>query len=193
MDRLTPLDIQNQQFKKGFRGYDENQVEDFLNDVLKDYEFLYKENLDLKDKISSLENKIGEYKNLEEVVRKTMVMAQESAERLRESCQRESETILDESRQKARQIVEEAEWKMQVLSNNYIDLKRQLAVYNNKIKGILNTQLELLDSQDFDFSGAEKIHNIPVQNIVQLHPDEKIESTELNLEKEVLAKDDMAE
>lgn len=193
MDRLTPLDIQNQQFKKGFRGYDENQVEDFLNDVLKDYEFLYKENLDLKDKISSLENKIGEYKNLEEVVRKTMVMAQESAERLRESCQRESETILDESRQKARQIVEEAEWKMQVLSNNYIDLKRQLAVYNNKIKGILNTQLELLDSQDFDFSGAEKIHNIPVQNIVQLHPDEKIESTELNIEKEVLAKDDMAE
>lgn len=193
MDRLTPLDIQNQQFKKGFRGYDENQVEDFLNDVLKDYEFLYKENLDLKDKISSLENKIGEYKNLEEVVRKTMVMAQESAERLRESCQRESETILDEARQKARQIVEEAEWKMQVLSNNYIDLKRQLAVYNNKIKGILNTQLELLDSQDFDFSGAEKIHNIPVQNIVQLHPDEKIETADLNLEKEVLVKDDMAE
>lgn len=55
-----------------------------------------------------------------------MVMAQEFAERLRESCQRESETILDESRQKARQIVEEAEWKMQVLSNNYIDLKGSL-------------------------------------------------------------------
>ena len=55
---ITPLDIQNKEFKKSFRGYKESEVDQFLDEIIEDYEKLYKENIELKDKILILTDQI---------------------------------------------------------------------------------------------------------------------------------------
>lgn len=147
MVSLTPLDIQNKEFKRSFRGYDENEVEDFLDAVLKDYEYLYKENLELKENINALKERIEEYKQLEETLRKTLVVAQEAAEGVKNHGQREAEMIIEEAKRKSSQIIDEAEWKVEKLNGKFIDLQRQMQVYRAKMKALLMAQMELLDGE----------------------------------------------
>ncbi|MGB9679415.1 MAG: DivIVA domain-containing protein, partial [Minisyncoccia bacterium] len=62
---LTPMDIHNKEFKRSFRGYNENEVDEFLDKVMEDYEMLYKENSDLKDRINLLNDKLQSYTSME--------------------------------------------------------------------------------------------------------------------------------
>lgn len=66
---LTPLDIENREFKKSFRGYNVNELDEFLDDILEDYERVYKENIELKDKINVFSDQIRYYKSLEETLK----------------------------------------------------------------------------------------------------------------------------
>ena len=77
---ITPLDIQNKQFKRAFRGYKEGEVDEFLDEIIIDYEKIYKENIELKDKILMLSEQIKYYKNLEETLKDTLVVAQNTAD-----------------------------------------------------------------------------------------------------------------
>ena len=52
---LTPLDIHNKEFTRGFRGYDEDEVNEFLDQVIKDYEKVIREKKELEDKVADLE------------------------------------------------------------------------------------------------------------------------------------------
>ena len=77
---ITPLDIQNKEFKKSFRGYKESEVDQFLDEIIEDYEKLYKENIELKDKILILTEQIKQYNNLEETLKDTLIVAQSTAD-----------------------------------------------------------------------------------------------------------------
>jgi cell division initiation protein len=144
--KLTPLEIQNKEFKRGFRGYAEDDVEEFLDEVLKDYEFLYKENMDLKEKIKTMENQIAQYQNLENTLKDTLLVAQETAESVKNLGQKEAEAIIADARKKAQQMIEEAEWKVEKLNGNFADLKKQIGIYAAKTKSLLMSQMELLET-----------------------------------------------
>lgn len=146
MVKLTPLEIQNKEFKRGFRGYAEDDVEEFLDEVLKDYEFLYKENMDLKEKIKTMENQIAQYQNLENTLKDTLLVAQETAESVKNLGQKEAEAIIADARKKAQQMIEEAEWKVEKLNGNFADLKKQIGIYAAKTKSLLMSQMELLET-----------------------------------------------
>ena len=99
---ITPLDIENKEFKKGLRGYNENEVDSYLDEIKKEYENLYRENIELKDKLNALTEQIKRYKTIEETLKETLIVAQQTAEEVNASAQRKSSLIIDEAHHQAK-------------------------------------------------------------------------------------------
>ena len=71
---LTPLDIHNKEFSKGFRGYDEDEVNEFLDQVIKDYEMVIREKKELEEKLNEMTDRIGHFNAIEETLNKSIVL-----------------------------------------------------------------------------------------------------------------------
>ncbi|HLT55141.1 MAG TPA: DivIVA domain-containing protein, partial [Bacillota bacterium] len=80
---LTPLDIHNKEFTKSFRGYDEDEVNEFLDQVVKDYEIVIREKRALEEKVNQLNERLNHFTNIEETLNKSILVAQETAEELK--------------------------------------------------------------------------------------------------------------
>ena len=90
---LTPLDIHNKEFNKGFRGYDEDEVNEFLDNVIKDYELIIREKKELEEKLNEMNSRLGHFTNIEETLNKSIVIAQEAGEEVRRNAQKEAKLI----------------------------------------------------------------------------------------------------
>ena len=99
---LTPLDIQKQDFGVKMRGYNADEVDDFLDLVGADYEKLYRENKELKDKVMLLNKSIEEYKNIETSLRNALLYAQNTAEDMKKNATQKAQDIVHEAEVKAR-------------------------------------------------------------------------------------------
>lgn len=144
---LTPLDIHNKEFKKSLRGYEIDEVDEFLDEVIKDFESLYKENLDLKEQIQAQKDNLNRYKEMEDTLQSTMVLAQKMAEEAKKNAEKESELIIREARSKAEQIVAGAEDQILESTRRLESIRsyeRQLII---KLKSFLQSQMDLLDSE----------------------------------------------
>ncbi len=106
---LTPLDIQKKEFRRAFRGYSEDEVDSFLDQITQDYEQLYRENRLLKEKLAQAEAGIARYREIEEVLKSTMILAQKNAEELRQNAEKEASLIIEEAKSAAAQITAAAE------------------------------------------------------------------------------------
>ena len=87
--KLTPLDIRHKEFKRGMRGYADVEVDEFLDQIADEYERLFKENIDLQDRVESLEDKVAGYKRIEDTLQKTLVNAQASAEEQKQNANKQ--------------------------------------------------------------------------------------------------------
>lgn len=105
---LTPLDIETREFKRKPYGYSIEEVDKFLIEVINCYERLYKENIELKDKISILNDGISHYKSLEETLQSTLVLAEKTAEETKSAAYQKGEQIINAAEIKANQILEQA-------------------------------------------------------------------------------------
>lgn len=106
--RLTPLDIHHKEFNHALRGYNEVEVDEFLNQVADELERLFKENIDLSEKIDALELKVREYQDMERTLHNTLVSAQKSADEIAHKAQREADSVLKEAEVKAKEIIHDA-------------------------------------------------------------------------------------
>ena len=102
---ITPLDIQNKTFKKEFRGYSMREVDEFLNTIIDSYEQLYRESIEARDKITSMQETINHYKALEETLKNTLVVAQETGERLQAQAREKAEIIINEAQMNSKKII----------------------------------------------------------------------------------------
>ena len=73
--KLTPMDINNKEFKRGLRGYNAEEVDEFLDEVVENYEEMYKENSNLKEKLANLNEKIEYYSKIETTIQNTLLLA----------------------------------------------------------------------------------------------------------------------
>lgn len=144
---LTPLDIHNKEFGKAFRGYNEEEVDDFLDDIVRDYEVIYKENVNLKEVLASKDSNIGHYKDLEDTLKKTLVVAQQTSEDIKLNAGREAEVILHEARLKAEQLIAAAEEKGHDLVKSYESMQKQAQQLRVQLRSFLQSQLALLDEK----------------------------------------------
>ena len=105
---LTPMDIHNKEFSRSFRGYNEDEVDQFLDEIVDEFEKLYKENMELRDKINNLIDQINQYRTMEKTLKDTLVTAQKTADEVTSLAQKKSELIIREAEEQARKIREEA-------------------------------------------------------------------------------------
>lgn len=146
---LTPVDIDNKTFKKvKFGGYDINDVEEFLVEVMNSYETLYKENSELKDKITIMQESVSYYKSLEDGVSKTIENAQTAADEIRKASEREAEVIKKEARLEAEKEIEEIKEEIVKKQIELEEAKKQIQIYKIKVRSMLEAQLKIIDDEN---------------------------------------------
>ena len=141
---LTPLDIQNKEFKKAFNGYSMQEVEDFLNLVIDGYEKLFKDNMESKDKITKLEETLNQYKSIENTLQSTLVVAQTAGEQVQKNAEEKAANIIADANNKAKEIIAGSFEEVKKLEYRYEELKRGIDVYTAKMTALLESQLGLL-------------------------------------------------
>lgn len=147
---LTPLDIHNKEFKRGFRGYNEEEVDEFLDRVVKDFEKLYQENLELKEAVERLGGKLEHYQHMENTLHSTLVIAQETAEEVKLNAKKETELLIKEAELRAQKMVEEAVSKVRKMTSEYEEMQKQAQIYRTRLRTLLQAQLEMLNHAEED-------------------------------------------
>lgn len=141
---LTPLDIHNKEFKRSFRGYNEADVDEFLDSVIKDYEHLYRENIEIKENIERLSSKLEQFQHMENTLHNTLIIAQETAEEVKMNGKKSAELMLKEAEVQAKALVDEAANKVRRMAAEYDNLQKQDQVYRLRIRNLLKAQIEIL-------------------------------------------------
>lgn len=151
---ITPLDIQNKEFKRGMRGYREDEVDEFLDLVMVDYEKLYKENAELKDKLERVSQQIEQYKNIEETLKNTLVVAQNAAEEVRTNALKKAELILQDAENQAKELIKKAHEDVNEVKGEYEDIKKQMQIFKTRYKTLLQSQIDAVLNICEDIEGA---------------------------------------
>lgn len=141
---LTPLEIDNKTFPRVFKGYNETEVDDFLDQISVDYGKLYKENAELKNEIEQAKKDLEHYRKVEHTLQNTLVMAQTTAEDIKSVAQKQADQIIQEAQGEARKTVENIYREKSDKQRELEELKRNFEVYKAKMEALLISQLELL-------------------------------------------------
>lgn len=147
---LSPMDIHNKEFSRGFRGYQEDEVNGFLDQIIKDYELLMKENKELTERLKQTDERVGHFTTIESTLQKSIVVAQEAAEEVRRNSQKEAKLIVREAEKNADRIVNESLTKARRIAMEIEELKKQSKVFRNRFKMIVEAQLDLIDTDDWE-------------------------------------------
>lgn len=147
---LTPLDIHNKVFTRSFRGYDEDEVNEFLDQVIKDYEMAIRKTKDLESKVEQLEEKIGHFTNIEDTLNKSILVAQETAEEVTSNARKESKLIIKEAEKNADRIINEALNKSRHVYMDVEELKKQGKVFRTRLKMLIEAQLDMVKNNDWE-------------------------------------------
>ncbi|MDO4540759.1 MAG: DivIVA domain-containing protein [Syntrophomonadaceae bacterium] len=163
---ITGIEIRNQQFKKSLFGYRRSAVEDFNQMVAQDFESLYSQNAVMKDRLQRLEADLARYKGMEDTMNNSIILAQQTAEGIRQNAQKEAELLLEDYKRGVAGMMQ-----------NYQEMLRHLNRISVELKSQLQSELDLIEKntrrteelQDFFYSrelksileGLEKIEEIP--------------------------------
>lgn len=141
---LTPLDIENKRFSKSIKGYNLDEVDDFLDQLTIDYERLYKENNELKNQLETVQNDLEHYKSVEQTLQNTLIMAQSTADDIKANAQSRADQIIRDAQSEARRATDEITKEEFEIRKRTEELKRQFSVYKAKMEALLISQLEML-------------------------------------------------
>ena len=142
---ITPLDIENKKFSKQMmNGYSVEEVDEFLDELTVDYEKAYKESTELKVKVEELERSLVHYKTIEDTLQNTLIMAQSTAEEVKEVAKQQAEQIIKEAEGNAKKSVDDLGQEILMKKKELEDIKQQFEVYKAKMESLLISQLELL-------------------------------------------------
>lgn len=142
---ITPLDIDNKKFAKQMvNGYNVEEVDDFLDELTIDYSKNYKEVTELRAKVEELNNSLVQYKTIESTLQNTLVMAQSTAEEVKNVAKQKADQILDEAKSSAQKQVDELNSQIIMKQKELDDVQKQFDIYKAKMESLLISQLELI-------------------------------------------------
>ena len=102
--KLTPMDINNKEFKRVLRGYSPEEVDEFLDEVVESYEELFKEKSKLEEKLAAASEQINHYSKIETTIQNTLLLAQNAADSAKETAQREADLMLKNANEAAKKL-----------------------------------------------------------------------------------------
>jgi cell division initiation protein len=159
--RISPLDIQSQQFRSKMKGYDPREVENFLELVAAEFEELIRENGKLKEKLARLSNQYEELRQREQTLKETMMTAQKITEDMKVAARKEAEIILREAELKADKTVDDAHRKLASINDQITEIKRLRVQFETQVKAAAESHLKILEitteAVDAELSSSENV------------------------------------
>lgn len=143
--RITPLDIQQKQFPMRFRGFDMDEVYQFLELIREELEGLLRENASLKEQLSRADEQIKEYHNMEATLRETLLTAQQMVEEYKSNARKEAELLIKEAELKADSVIKEAQEKVVKIHEDIVDLKGIRRHFKEEVKRLVESHLRMLE------------------------------------------------
>ena len=142
---LTPLDIENKKFSKQIvNGYNVEEVDDFLDEIGVDYAKKQKELNEVSKKVEELNASLEHYKNIEETLQNTLLMAQSTAEEVKNIAKQKADQIVNEAKSSSQKEVDYIQNQILVKKKELEDVQKQFDIYKAKMESLLISQLELI-------------------------------------------------
>ena len=156
---IRPIDVRRKEFKNGFRGYDANQVDDFLDAVADEFERSYNENQRMKEEVTSLRDRLQQFEDLEGSIRAALVHAEQAADDLRRSASRESEDTrqsaareadltVREAKNRSHQMLADSSARVERVQESYEALKDAKREFANDFRQLLRTHMDVMESME---------------------------------------------
>jgi cell division initiation protein len=163
---IRPIDVRRKEFRNGFRGYDANQVDDFLDAVADEFERTYTENSRLREEVSSLRERLQQFEELEGSIRSALVHAEQAANDLRrtanweaddvrKSAAREAELTIRDAQARAHQMLAESSARVERIQESYEALQEAKRGFTNDFRQLLKTYTEVMENMEI--SSAREI------------------------------------
>ena len=142
---ITPLDIENKKFSKQMvNGYNVEEVDEFLDELTVEYGKAYKESPELRTKVEDLNNELVRYKSIESTLQSTLVMAQKTADEVKEIAKQQADQILKDAEANAKSQVDSLDAEIALKKKKLADVQKQFDIYKAKMESLLISQLELI-------------------------------------------------
>lgn len=156
---IKPIDVRRKEFKSSLRGYDQNQVDDFLDSVADEFERSYTDNVRMRDEISGLRERLQQFEDLEGSIRSALVHAEQASNDLRESSRRESEATRENARREAELTVKEAQnhahqmlsdssARVERIQESYEALREARQTFAADFRHLLQSYASVMDNMD---------------------------------------------
>ena len=143
--KMTPLDIQQQQFRIKFRGFDVREVDTFLELMANAFESLQSENIRLHQEIKRLQHEVHGYREREESFKRAMLNSQKVLEQMKENARKSAELVIAEAEVKAEKILSRAQNRLSQLHEDIAELKRQRSQIEVQIRSVIEGHAKLLE------------------------------------------------
>ena len=158
---LTVEQINKQEFSTKMRGHNQNEVQQFMATVAQTVQELTEENHALKETVKADEGKLKYFSELKDSLNKSILVAQEAADKVKNNAKREADImireaqkqatdIVSEANEKANQVVERSTEETRKLTTETNDLKKQTRIFRQRLKVMLESQLEVVKSDEWD-------------------------------------------
>jgi len=146
---FTPNDLSNIIFRKSVMGgLNEDQVYDVIQKIIEDYSDYIREMMKAKDQIMELKDRLSHYEKIEETLKNSLVLAQQSSSEIVANAEKKAENIISDAQAKSRSIIEEGNREVVKIQFEFERLKKDMSVYTGKAAAILQAQMKLLDEID---------------------------------------------
>lgn len=175
--KLTPLDIQHKEFRRAIRGYNEEDVDSFLDEVVKEFERLFNENVELKEKIEKANEKLQQYEGIEQTLQKALLTAQQAADDIQNNAKKEAELIIKDAEVKAKELVQQVASDKQQLEKEALALKEAERTFLSKFERLLNSFKEMLDKVQQGEKPSDVFKAIKLPTIETLKEEKEVVET----------------
>lgn len=170
--KLTPLDIRHKEFTRAMRGYKDLEVDEFLDEIVEEFERLFNENIDFRDRFEALESKMEQYQNIEDTLKKTLISAQQQADELKQNSQKEADLVLRDAELKARSIINDSYAERQKVQRSVQSLKQKHEDLRYQIRKVIESYMNIIDQEADDATLEE------MDELIESAPDATIDPAE---------------
>ena len=142
---LTSLDIENKKFSKQImNGYNTDEVDDFLDELGVEFAKKQKELTEAFKEVEELKASLEHYKNIEETLQNTLLMAQSTAEEVKNVAKQKADQIIEDARASSTKEVASLDNQIIMKKKELEDVTKQFDIYKAKMESLLISQLELI-------------------------------------------------
>jgi cell division initiation protein len=149
--RITPLDVRKQEFKRGMRGYDNDEVRAFLTNVADEYEAVLVDNKQLRERILEQDEKLTEFRSMEKALRDTLMTAEKVMQESKENARRQGEIVISEARQRAQETLAEGRSRLEELRREALAVHREKDTFLARFRSLAESQIQFCEAHRHDF------------------------------------------